>query len=365
MNAAQQNADPVYVIAEAGVNHTGELGLALALIDVAADTGADAVKFQTFRAAEMATTDAPKAEYQKSTTEGSETQFEMLRRLELGEDAHRLLLDHALARGLDFLSTPFDIASLRFLTGELGLKTLKIASGEITNGPLLLAAARSGSDIILSTGMSTLGEVEEALAVLAFGFTTETALPSRTAFAAAFASDEGRQAVHGKLALLHCTSEYPAPFEDVNLAAMATLAETFGVRVGLSDHTRGIAAAVAATALGAGIVEKHFTLDRALPGPDHSASLDPHQLADMIAAIRDIEKARGDGIKAPAPSECRNREIVRKSLVALCPIAAGESFSEENLGCKRPGDGVSPMDFWHWLGRPADRAYAPGEKVSD
>jgi len=306
----------VYIIAEAGVNHNGSLDMALQLVDAAASTGADAVKFQTFRADRLVKRDAPKAEYQKQTTGTDESQYEMLQRLELPREAHFALLDRCAARGIDFLSTPFDEESLDFLADELGLKTIKLGSGEVTNGPLLLRAARKGVSVILSTGMSTLGEVETALSCLAFGYTKVDESPSLEAFLATYASDEGREALSRRVTLLHCTTEYPAPFEDVNLRSMLTMERAFALPVGYSDHTEGIAVSVAAVALGASVIEKHFTLDRALPGPDHRASLEPGKLAEMVRSVRQVESALGSGLKAPSPSERMNRKIVRKSLVA-------------------------------------------------
>lgn len=351
----------VLVIAEAGVNHNGDKDMALALVDAAADAGADVVKFQTFKAEEVVSATAPKAAYQARTTDAAESQLEMLRRLELAPACHHKLAERCAARGIRFLSTPFDVDSLRFLADDMKLPTLKIASGEITNGPLLLEAGKSGCDIILSTGMSTLEEVGEALAVLAFGMSRPAQTPSETAFDDAFESSAGKAALEKRVVLLHCTSEYPAPLEDVNLKAMDTLSDVFGLPVGLSDHTDGIAVAIAAAARGAAIIEKHFTLDRSLPGPDHKASLEPDRLKDMIDGIRAVGQALGDGVKSPMPSEMSNREVVRKSLVALRAIANGETFSEENLGAKRPGSGISPMKFWDWLGRPATRDYSRDE----
>ena len=360
---ARSQGARVYVIAEAGVNHNGDPALALELVDAAAEARADAVKFQTFTAKELVTADAPKAAYQKATTGTAESQLDMIKGLELDRKTHRRLKRRCATLDLDFLSTPSDVASLKFLVDGLGLKTLKIASGEITNGPLLLEAARSGCRIVLSTGMSTLAEVADALAVLAFGFTRRRAAPSRRAFAEAYASRRGRQALRREVVLLHCTSEYPAPYSDVNLRAMATVRDAFGLPVGLSDHSEGIAVPIAAAARGAAVIEKHFTLDRSLPGPDHMASLEPDQLAAMVSGIREIEQALGDGVKAPTPSERKNMEIVRKSLVALRPIAAGEPLSERNLGAKRPGTGVSPMAYWDRLGQPAPRRLAVDDQV--
>lgn len=347
---------PVMVIAEAGVNHDGSLDRALELVDAAAAAGADIVKFQTFRAAKLASRSAPKADYQKRSTEGSESQYDMLRRLELDEAAHRRLIDACGARSIEFLSTPFDLDSLGLLASRLDLPRLKLGSGEVTNAPLLLAAARTGKPLIVSTGMATLAEVEMALGVLAYGFLGGDA-PGREAFADAFDRPDGRAALAAKVTLLHCTTEYPAPDEEVNLRAMDTLARTFELPVGFSDHSRGIAIAIAAVGRGATVVEKHFTMDRNLPGPDHKASLEPGELAEMVGAIRRVEVALGDGVKAPMAAERKNIAIARRSLVAARAIRIGDPFTTENLTVKRPGNGVSPMQYWDRLGQLAARDY--------
>ena len=353
----------VFIIAEAGVNHNADLEMALALVDAAADAGADAVKFQTFKAEALASAAAPKADYQIRTTDEGESQLDMLKRLELPREWHRDLAERSREKGIAFLSTPFDMESLRFLVDEMKLETLKIPSGEITNGPLLLEAGRSGCKIILSTGMSTLDEVEGALGVLAFAMTGNTE-PSEDVFQGAFASEAGKKALSETVTLLHCTTEYPAPIEDANLNAMETMRDAFGLRVGLSDHTPGIAVVIAATGLGAAVIEKHFTLDRTLPGPDHRASLEPGELKDMVSGIRAVERAMGNGEKVPRPSEIKNMVITRKSLVALRPIKSGETFTKDNLGVKRPGSGISPMAYWAHLGREAERDLAEGEVLS-
>lgn len=354
---------PTYIIAEAGVNHNGSLDLARQLIDVAAEAGADAVKFQTFKAQNLVSKTAPKAEYQVCTTGIDETQFDMIHKLELDEAAHRHLMAHCQKRKIEFLSTPFDFESVDLLAGTFGLPCLKIPSGEITNGPLLLYVAQTGKPVILSTGMSTLDEVQQALGVLAYGFVGDAQQPSIDTFKKAFLSTEGQAALQSKVRLLHCTTEYPAPFEDVNLLAMDTLAETFKLPVGFSDHTKGFAIAIAAVARGAVIIEKHFTLDHNLPGPDHQASLEPEELKAMVRFIREVEVALGDGFKQPATSELKNLSVARQSLVAKTEIQAGEVFTEKNLGTKRPGDGVSPMEYWTFLGCKAKCEYHQDEKV--
>jgi N-acetylneuraminate synthase len=358
-----QSQGPTYIIAEAGVNHNGSLDMARQLIDAAAEAGADAVKFQTFNAQSLVSKMAPKAEYQLANTDVVESQFEMIRKLELNDVAHRQLIAHCGKRGIQFLSTPFDTKSVDLLTRTFDLPCLKIPSGELTNGPFLLYVAQANKPVILSTGMSTLDEVAQALGVLAYGFVGDGRQPSIDAFQTSFLSVEGQAALREKVRLLHCTTEYPAPFEDVNLRAMDTLAETFGLPVGFSDHTKGIAIAIAAVARGAILIEKHFTLDCNLPGPDHKASLEPDELKAMVRSIREVESALGDGAKQPAASELKNLSVARKSLVAKTDIKAGEVFTAENLGAKRPGDGVSPMEYWTFLGRKAMCAYREDEKV--
>lgn len=352
----------VLVIAEAGVNHDGSLERAIELVDVAADAGADVVKFQTFKASALVTRSAKKAEYQQATTPGEASQLAMLEKLELSAEAHRTIARRCSDRGVEFLSSPFDEASLDFLVADMGLKTLKFGSGEITNAPLLLRAARSGCDLILSTGMSTLADVERALAVLAFGFTRQEE-PSRERFGSAFGSSEGQAALRRYVTLLQCTTEYPAAFGEVNLRAMETMRHAFGLRVGFSDHTPGIAMPTAAVALGATVIEKHFTTDKTLPGPDHRASLDPAELRAMIEAIRAVEVAMGDGVKRPAPSEQKNAAVARKSLTASRAVAAGETFSLDNLTVKRPGTGRSPFELWDVIGTPATKSYDADETI--
>jgi N-acetylneuraminate synthase len=364
MTCASTDA-PVVVIAEAGVNHNGSLDRALSMIDAAAAAGADFVKFQTFEADQLAADRAPKASYQLSRTDAAQSQRDMLRHLQLSAADHESLAAHAARRNIGMLSTPFDLPSLRLLTQRLGLRLLKVPSGEITNGPFLLEIARSGCDLIVSTGMSSLAEIEAALAVLAFGYLVASGgeAPGADAFARAYASIEAREALRRKVRLLQCTTEYPAPFAEVNLAAMDTLAAAFGLAVGLSDHTSGTHIAVAAAARGACIIEKHFTLDRTLPGPDHAASLEPPELGLMVRQIRDVEAAAGDGIKRPSGSEWKNRAAARKALVATARIAAGETFSPHNVGCKRAGGGLSPMEYWSVLGRPAPRDFEPDDPI--
>jgi N-acetylneuraminate synthase len=359
--------DRVFVIAEAGVNHNGDPALAHRLVQAGADAGADAVKFQTFRTERVVVSGAPKVAYQKSAGDEGEDQAAMLRRLELAPEAHFVLKAECEKRGLEFLSTPFDLESLALLVEQVGVRRMKVPSGEITNGPFLLAVARTDLPIILSTGMATLEEVEAALSVLAYGAMEPERPPDpegcEETFREAFASREGSALLAQRVTLLHCTSAYPTDPKDSNLRAMDTLAERFGLPVGLSDHTPGIAVPIAAVARGARVIEKHFTLDRSLPGPDHAASLEPGELRDMISGIRTVEAALGRAEKGPAACEEETRRLARRSLVALRPIRCGERFGEDNVGALRPGTGLSPMAWWRIRGRAAERDYAPGDPI--
>ncbi len=360
--------DAVFFIAEAGVNHNGSADLAEQMVDTAADAGADAVKFQTAIPEEVVSIHAPKAEYQKATTGEEDSQLEMVRRLHFSSDrlaVHRRLVERAQRRRIQFLSSPFDIPSLRFLVDEIGLTTIKLASGEVTNGPLLLAAARCGSKLILSTGMATEGEVEIALGVLAFGYVGGAAKPSLAAFAEAFASREGQAALREKITLLHCVSSYPAPVESINLRAMDRLAQRFGLSTGFSDHSMGTVLAIAAAARGATMLEKHFTIDRTMPGPDHAASLEPDELTQLVAAVREVAAALGNGVKAPHACEAGVAQVARRSLVARRAMRAGEIFDETNLTAKRPATGVSPMRYWEILGTPASRDFEQDEILQE
>jgi N,N'-diacetyllegionaminate synthase len=328
------------IIAEAGVNHNGDIELAKRLIDAAAAAGADLVKFQTFNAARIATQTAPKAEYQMRTTDSGESQLAMLRQLELSAKMHEILVAHCRSRMIGFFSTGFDIESLDYLA-SIGAERFKIPSGEITNLPYLRRAGAFGKPVILSTGMAMLGEIEAAIGVL------ETA-----------------GIVRSQITVLHCSTAYPTAMLDVNLRAMLAMRDAFQVAVGYSDHTLGIEVPIAAVALGAAVIEKHLTLDRNLPGPDHKASLEPAEFAAMVCAIRNIEQAMGDGIKRPCASEARNKSIARKSLVAAKPIHAGERFTAENLTAKRPGIGISPMRWDEVIGLIASRDFAMDELIS-
>lgn len=350
------------IIAEAGVNHDGSLEKALALVDAAADAGADIVKFQTFSAKALAGGAAKKADYQQRTTDAAESQLAMLERLELPQAAHHALIARARQRGIEFLSTPFDDASLAFLL-SLNLPRIKVGSGDLTNAPLLHAAAKAGATLILSTGMATLGEIEEALGVLAHGYGQRNDPPGLAAFRAAWRDPAARTALARHVSLLHCTTEYPCPIADVNLAAMATMRAAFQLPVGYSDHTDGFEVSVAAVALGATTIEKHLTLDRKATGPDHAASLEPDGFRQMVTAIRNVERALGDGVKAPKDSEIRNVPVARKSVVAARALKAGETIGPADITAKRPGAGRPPIDYWSLIGTAAPRALEPDDPV--
>lgn len=327
----------IYLIAEAGVNHNGSLELAKQMAQMAKQCGADAVKYQTAVPELVISRFAQKAEYQKSATGDGESQLEMVRRLHFDFAGHRELKEYCDSIGIQYLSAPFDIPSVQFLAG-LGLPAMKVPSGEITNLPYLEAVAAAKMPVILSTGMSTLPEIEDALAVL-----EEGGCPGVT--------------------LLHCNTEYPTPYEDANLTAMLALDEAFGLPVGLSDHTPGWECDVAAAAMGAVVIEKHFTLDKAMPGPDHKASLAPEELKAMVAAVRHTEAALGQGHKMVTLSEAKNKPVARKSIVAARPIRKGEAFTAENLTTKRPGSGISPMRWYSVLGQTAPRDFEEDEQI--
>lgn len=345
------------IIAEAGVNHNGDTIRALDMVDAAADAGADYVKFQTFKAENLVTRSAAMADYQKRNLGGGESQFAMLKGLELSLQAHHAVAQRCRERGIGFLSTPFDHQSLRFLLDEMKLGVLKLGSGDMNNAPLLLEIARSGVDLILSTGMAVADEIEQALDVLAFGHADAMSSPSRAMIAGCFR----RYGVKSKVTLLHCTTEYPAAPRAIHLRAMETLRRRFGLPVGFSDHSEGNAIAMASIALGAVVVEKHFTLDRSLPGPDHKASVTPAELKALVAGIRDIEVALGQFEKPMEDAELSNRAVARKSLVTLAPVAKGQRFDTTNLGVKRPGTGIAPIEYWDYIGKPANRDYATDE----
>lgn len=351
------------IIAEAGVNHNGSEKLALELVEAAHAAGADIVKFQTFKADLIATPSAEKANYQKRNTSESESHLEMLKNLELSESAHFTLRNRCRELGIEFLSTAFDLQSLSFLVREVGLERLKIPSGELTNAPLLLAHAKYGKDLIVSTGMADMAEIETALGVIAFGLIGSDKPPNKAAFESAFKSQAGQRELKSRVTLLHCTSEYPAPIDQVHLNAMHSIHKKFELDVGYSDHTQGIAVPIAATAIGASVIEKHFTLDKKMDGPDHKASLEPDELRSMVDGIRSAHLALGVAAKEIQPSEMVNRNIARKSIVASRDIEEGEFFSPENLSIKRPGTGLSPINYWELLDTKSSRKYRRGEII--
>ena len=331
----------VFIIAEAGVNHNGSIKLAKELIDVASDAGADAVKFQTFKAETLVSKSAQKASYQKETTDGKESQFDMLKKLELDVATHRELIEYCHPKKIMFLSTPFDLESIELLD-SLGLEIFKIPSGEITNLPYLMAIAKLNKKVILSSGMATMQEIRDAFEVLVQNGTQKE-----------------------NITILHANTMYPTPMEDVNLNAMLTIKKELNVEVGYSDHTLGIEVPTAAVAMGASVIEKHFTLSRDMEGPDHKASLEPQELRAMVKAIRNIQKALGSFEKKPSPSETPNILVARKSIVASKTIAKGELLSESNLTVKRPAGGINPMRWDEVLGKVAQKSYAVDEMIKD
>ena len=326
----------VYIIAEAGVNHNGSFDLACRLVDAAKEAGVDCIKFQTFKSENLVSRTAQKAEYQKATT-GDSSQQDMLKKLELSFSDFSRLKEYCEKMNICFLSTPFDFDSIEFLN-SIDMPFWKIPSGEVTNLPYLMALAKTGKPVVMSTGMCTLQEIREAIDVLRANGTKE-------------------------IKLLHCNTEYPTPFTDVNLKAMQRMRNEFQLEVGYSDHTKGIEVPIAAVALGATIIEKHFTLDRNMEGPDHKASLEPQELAEMVKCIRNIEKALGNGVKTPSPSERKNITVARKSIVAKTKIKAGEVFTEKNITVKRPGTGISPMKWFEVLGKTATREFEEDEMI--
>lgn len=327
------------IIAEAGVNHNGDIELAKQLINVAAEAKADIVKFQTFKSEKCISRNAQKAKYQLGTTNAQESQLDMVKKLELDKKSHEILINYCKSKNIEFLSTPFDLESIELLD-KFGLKIFKIPSGEITNLPYLRKIGQLNKQVILSTGMANLGEIESALNIL---------------------TKYGTQ--RKNITILHCNTEYPTPFCDVNLKAMQTIKKAFKVKVGYSDHTLGIHIPIAAVAMGACVIEKHFTLDRNMEGPDHKASLEPNELATMVNAIRDIEISLGNGIKKASKSEMKNKNIARKSIVAIQPIKKGEILDEKNLYVKRPGGGISPMEWDKVIGKRAIRDFDIDEPI--
>lgn len=327
----------VYIIAEAGVNHNGNIKTAKMMVDAAKDAGADCIKFQTFKSENIVSRRADKAVYQKKNTSAEETQLDMLKRLELSHAEFIELHNYCKNKEIEFLSTAFDLESVDFLN-SLGMKDWKIPSGDVTNLPYLIKIAKLKKHVILSTGMCEMDEIANTIEVLI------------------------KYGTHN-ITLLHCTTEYPTPYEDVNLFAMNTLRNKFNLAVGYSDHTRGIEVPIAAVALGASVIEKHFTLDKTLEGPDHKASLEPAELKTMVSSIRNIEKSLGDGIKKPASSEIKNISIARKSIISKCPIKKGDVFTDDNITTKRPGNGISPMQWFQVLGQTAKKDFEVDELI--
>lgn len=357
---SRSNAEKVYVIAEAGVNHNGQRDLAFGLVDAAAEAGADAVKFQTFDAQKLASKSAPKAAYQKQHTDAVESQLAMLKKLELPREWHGELQAYSQKKGIAFLSTAFDVDSLAFLV-DLGMPLFKVPSGELTNGPLLWQFARTRKPLILSTGMATLSEVEQGLAIVAHALHADAEPANMDEVWRGWSNSEYRHSLRGHVTLLHCTSQYPTPFKEVNLRGMDTLASAFGLEVGYSDHTEGILIPVAAVARGARVIEKHFTLDRSLPGPDHKASLEPVELTQMMQNIRALQVALGDGSKVPQGSEWDTRKAARQQVVAARSVAAGAVLERADLTTARSGNGLPPTALWELVGQCANRAYEAGE----
>lgn len=354
--------DHVYIIAEAGVNHNGDLALARDLVDRAAGAGVNAIKFQTFDTKKLANRSVPKASYQKKTTPDSESQFEMLAKLELPRDWHYELRERAQSHGIDFLSTAFDNDSLDFLE-TFGMPFYKVPSGELTNGPLLWKFAQLRRPLVLSTGMAMLSEVELALAVIAHAFNSDEEPRHVDDVWRAWSCADWRRSLLGRVTLLHCTSQYPTPMHEVNLKAMDTLARAFTLPVGYSDHTTGILIPIAAVARGAVLIEKHFTINRQLPGPDHQASLEPDELEIMVQEIRKVENALGDGIKSPQPSEWDTRKSARQQVIVTRDISQGEKFRREDLSTARNGHGLQPTTLWGIVGQPASRDYSADEPL--
>lgn len=352
-----------YIIAEAGVNHNGDLNKALDLVEQAKNIGADAVKFQMFQANNLVTQAAEQAAYQKVSARAYTNQYTMLKDLELSVDAFKLLAKRAKELNIDFIVTPFCLDSLDILIKEFEVPYIKISSGDLNHGPLLLKAARSSKKIILSTGMSSLTEIEQALKVIAFGYCNSDAHPHSEMLNMIFASAQAQQLLEKNVTILHCTSEYPAPFDEINLKAMDTLSAAFGLSVGLSDHSEGINISLSAVAREASMIEKHFTLDKNLPGPDHKASLDINEFKALIIGARQIEKALGDTRKIISGAESKNLPLVRRSIVAKKKINKNELFAEENLTFKRPAQGHSPMNFWDLIGTQAHRDYCVDEVI--
>ena len=355
----------IYIIAEAGVNHNGDKNLAMEMIDKAVEAGADAIKFQTFKTESIVTNYAEKAEYQKINTTSTNSQYHMLKKLELTQNDFREINNYCVLQKIDFLSTAFDLQSLRFLTEELNLDTLKIPSGDLTNGPLLLEHSLRAKKLIVSTGMSSVEDIRSALGIIAFGLLQTKDNPSLNKFEQIYNSKNGQRILKDKVTILHCTTAYPAPFNEINLNSMLTLKKLFALKVGYSDHSNGIIVPIVAASLGAEVIEKHFTLDRTMEGPDHKASLEPRELKEMINEIRLVEKVLGSKKIQITKSEYKNFNSARKSIVASKPIIKGKKFSKSNLTFKRPGSGMSPLKFWNLLGKTSLNNYKKNDLINE
>lgn len=355
----------VEIIAEAGVNHNGDLRLALALVDAAAESGADYVKFQTFSAAKVASSFVEKAKYQLRTTPTNESQLSMLSKLELSFDDFLEIKKRCNEKNIGFLTSAFDLESVRFIKKHLKSNRIKLGSGEITNGPILLEVGRSGMDVILSTGMSTLSEIEEALSIIAFAMMKKGNPRNKLDYSSVLLEEKGWQKISEKVTLLHCTTEYPAKIEDSNLHAIKTLKNAFGLPVGFSDHTSGVAMAIGATVLGANVIEKHITLNNSMEGPDHKASFNPENFKKFVKQIRDVEVGLGTGIKFPSAIERQNRSIIRKSIVATRNLSKGQVLDTKDITTKRAGTGISPMYYWDLLGKTLNCNISKDKAISE
>lgn len=357
--------NPTYIIAEAGVNHNGSFDLACVLVDVAKEAGADVIKFQTFKAENLVTKQAKQAAYQIENIGNETTQFDMLKKLELSYDEFVRLKTYCDKKKIEFLSTPFDLESVDFLVDEIGIKTVKIPSGELTNAPFIHYIATKRKPVILSTGMATMEDIHESLSFIAYGLAHPSGKVKIDSVREFYHTPEAKEWLKEYVTVLHCTTEYPVPFSDINLTAMDQLKEELKVNIGLSDHSEGIYIPVAAVAHGATIIEKHFTISRLLPGPDHRASLEPEELMEMVRAIRVVEQSLGDGHKKPTANEQHNQLAARKSLVAAKTIRKGETFTENHLTVKRPGSGMAPSMYWSLIGKMATRNYEEDELIHE
>lgn len=354
-----------YIIAEAGVNHNGSFPLALSLVDAAVQSGADAVKFQTFKADNLVTKYAKQAEYQVKNIGEETSQYEMLKKLELSYEEFTALKEYCEEKKIEFLSTPFDLESVDFLVERLRMKTVKIPSGELTNSPFVHYIGTKRKPIILSTGMATMDDIHEALSFISYGLAFPNKKVDIESVRSFYQTSESRECLKKYVTVLHCTTEYPTPFSDINLRAINQLKDELHINIGLSDHSEGIYIPIAAVSRGASIIEKHFTISRLLPGPDHRASLEPNELTEMVKAIRDVELSLGDGVKKPTSNELQNKLAAHKSLVAAKNIALGERFTEENLIVKRPGSGMAPSHYWSLIGTAASKNYQEDELIDE